>query len=633
MSKFVGFQTGRRAPVQGKMRSFIRSRRMCEWDDFSDREAFARGRLVDATGAALLPPFLLLAEPGFTSAEQRACSEAWMRQRLVTASAEREKLDFSFSPPRRREDRGRKIRIGYLSNDFHDHATALLLIETLEAHDHSRFEVSAYSYGADDGGAMRPRLLRAFDRFVDICLLSDFEAAQAIHDDAIDILIDLKGFTQNSRTSILALRPAPVQVNFLGYPGTLGPGLCDYILTDGFVTPAHAAKDFSESFAYLPHSYQPNGRDDGVGAPPSRSAAGLPESGFIFCCFNQAFKFSPGDFDIWCRLLRETPHSVLWLLASREAEGNLRNEALSRGVDPGRLVFAPHMAQHDHLDRLQLADLVLDTSPYGAHTTASDALSVGVPLVTRPGATFSSRVAGSLLLAVGLPELIVEDEADYFNLAFALASDPARLAALREKLMRNSKPRPCSTRRPIRWPWNPSTARCGNAFEAARSSRRAEFHASSLTIAREWACPPNVQWRFHRARVKIRDKQPRGNTMVRKIIIAAASAAVLALSPAAFAQQPEKVASGAEAKEMLQNAVAAVALDDQKAIDMFNRGEGGFLYATAIMCFAPMSGMGNSSPRATQRQKLARPGRKKPEGCGRQGVWSGNLRCRPEAGR
>jgi predicted O-linked N-acetylglucosamine transferase (SPINDLY family) len=410
---------------------------MCEWDDFSDREAFARGRLVDATGAALLPPFLLLAEPGFTSGDQRACSEAWMRLRLETAAAERERLDFSF-----RREGGEKIRLGYLSNDFHDHATALLLIETLEAHDHSMFEVSAYSYGADDGGAMRPRLLRAFDRFVDISLLSDSEAALAIHGDAIDILIDLKGFTQNSRTSILALRPAPVQVNFLGYPGTLGPGLCDYILTDGFVTPAHATDDFSESFAHLPHSYQPNGGAAEAGAPPSRAAAGLPESGFVFCCFNQAFKFSPGDFDIWCRLLRATPHSVLWLLASREAEGNLRNEALSRGVDPGRLVFAPHMAQQDHLDRLQLGDLVLDTSPYGAHTTASDALSVGVPLVTRPGATFSSRVAGSLLLAVGLPELMVEDEVDYYNLAFALASDPARLGGLREKLRRNRKAAP-----------------------------------------------------------------------------------------------------------------------------------------------------------------------------------------------
>lgn len=404
---------------------------MCEWDDFGERQGFARAAMADPDGAPM-PPFLLLSEPGLTAADQRACSEIWMRKRIAAAAPDRDRLAFSFgaAPPE-------KIRLGYLSNDFQDHATALLLVEMLEAQDRSRFELHAYSYGADDGKAMRPRLQRAFDRFTDIGPLSDEAAARAIHADGVHILIDLKGFTQRTRTSILALRPAPLQVNYLGYPGTLGADLCDYIVTDAFVTPRASAADYAESFAFLPHSYQPRGHAGAIRRAPRRVDAGLPETGFVFCCFNQAFKFTPAVFDVWCRLLLEVPGSVLWLLAAREAEGNLRNEARLRGVDGRRLIFAPDMAQAEHLERLQLADLVLDTAPYGAHTTASDALWAGTPMVTRPGATFASRVAGSLLHAVGLPELIVEDAEDYFELASALALDPARLAGLRRKLADN----------------------------------------------------------------------------------------------------------------------------------------------------------------------------------------------------
>jgi predicted O-linked N-acetylglucosamine transferase (SPINDLY family) len=413
------------------MRSFVRTRRMCEWENFAARLAFAREKSSDADGE-LMPPFHLLSEPGVTAAEQRACSENWMRKRIAAVAPERERLNFRFS-----DTPFTKIRLGYLSNDFHDHATALLLVEMLEAHDRSLFELYAYSYGKDDGREMRPRLRRAFDRFSDIGSLSDIEAAQKIHADGVHILIDLKGFTQATRTSILALRPAPLQVNYLGYPGTLGDGLCDYIVTDSFVTPRASAVDYAESHAFLPHSYQPRGRHGPIGLTPTRAEVGLPERGFVFCCFNQAFKFTPAVFDVWCRLLDAVPDSVLWLLASPEAEGNLRNEARNRGIDGARLIFAPDLAQAEHLGRLQLADLVLDTAPYGAHTTASDALWAGTPVVTRPGATFPSRVAGSLLHAVGLPELIVEDEENYFNLAFALATQPARLAALRAKLAAN----------------------------------------------------------------------------------------------------------------------------------------------------------------------------------------------------
>ncbi|MGA8170781.1 MAG: UDP-N-acetylglucosamine-peptide N-acetylglucosaminyltransferase [Methylocystis sp.] len=409
---------------------------MCEWDEFEAREAFVRARLADPDGE-LLPPFLLLSEPGVTAGEQRACSDLWMRKRLAAATPDRDLLAF-----RHAAAAPKKIRLGYLSNDFHDHATALLLVEVLEAQDRGLFELYAYSYGADDGKAMRPRLRRAFDHFRDIGRLSDVEAARAIHADGVHILIDLKGFTRQTRTSILALRPAPLQVNYLGYPGTLGVDLCDYIVTDAFVTPRASAADFAESFAYLPHCYQPRGRLGAIGLAPSRAEVGLPEEGFVYCCFNQAFKFTPAVFDVWCRLLDAVPGSVLWLLAAREAEGNLRNEARQRGVDGRRLVFAPDVTQARHLGRLQLADLVLDTAPYGAHTTASDALWAGTLLVTRPGATFPSRVAGSLLHAAGLPELIVEDSEDYFDLALALATDPARYAALRRKLADNSASAP-----------------------------------------------------------------------------------------------------------------------------------------------------------------------------------------------
>ena len=404
---------------------------MCEWDDFRNREASVRNRLLDQRHEPI-PPFFLLAEPGITSREQRACSEIWMQKRLATAAAERERLAFRFPP-----GDSERIKLGYLSNDFQDHATALLLVETLEAHDRSRFEIHAYSYGKDDGKGMRRRLTRAFDQFHDIASSSDAEAAREINEDGIHILIDLKGFTQNTRTSILALRPAPLQVNYLGYPGTLGAGLCDYIISDSFVTPESAAANFAEAFALLPHCYQPHGRKALLGPIPKRVSAGLPEEGFVFCCFNQAFKFTPDIFDVWCRLLDAVPGSVLWLLSSGLAEGNLRNEALKRGICGSRLIFAPDLPQTQHLGRLQLADLVLDTTPYGAHTTASDALWAGVPIVTRPGETFASRVAGSLLSAIKLPELIVDREDEYFDLALALASNPGSLEKLRRKLAFN----------------------------------------------------------------------------------------------------------------------------------------------------------------------------------------------------
>lgn len=413
------------------MKIRLESRDMCEWSGLADlRDRFRAQLARKETGA--VSPFLMLSMSGVSAAEQRECSELWMKDRQAACASDRATLDFGFDAKPRA-----KLRIAYLSCDFQEHATALLLVEMLEAHDRSRFELFAYSYGADDGKGMRPRLEETFDHFTDIEALSNIEAARAIHADGIDILIDLKGYTQHTRTAILMLGPAPVQVNYLGYPGTLGSDICDYIITDPFLTPAWSAADYSENFAYLPHSYQPHGRKAKIGKAPTRAEVGLPETGFVFCCFNQAYKITPQIFDIWCHLLLMVPDSVLWLLHNKKAEGNLKNEALRRGITGDRLVFAEDLPQVEHLGRLQLADLVLDTLPYNAHTTASDALWAGVPLVTCPGETFPSRVAGSLLHAIGLGELIATDLDGYFELAYVLASEPDRLARIKAELAAN----------------------------------------------------------------------------------------------------------------------------------------------------------------------------------------------------
>jgi len=336
-----------------------------------------------------------------------------------------------------------RIRLGYLSNDLHQHATAFLVAELFERHDRGRFEVVLYSYGIDDGSDMRRRLQRAADRFVDVAQQSDREIAERIRADGIDVLIDLKGYTRQARSAVLAYRPAPVQVNFLGYPGTMGPGLADYLIGDPIVTPLDHAADYSEKLALMPHSYQPNDRQRRIGPQPSRVDCGLPEQGVVFCSFNNAYKITPEVFAIWCRLLNAVPGSVLWLLeCTAQARDNLLRAAQAVGVDAARIVFAKPLPLADHLGRLQNADLVLDTLPYNAHTTASDALWAGVPIVTCPGETFASRVAASLCHAAGLVETVVGSLAEYEALALRLARDPDRLRALRERLRADSKDAP-----------------------------------------------------------------------------------------------------------------------------------------------------------------------------------------------
>lgn len=421
--------------VSQHIRHYARARAWCEWSDFHTWPDRVRADMADPAAAAW-PPFLLLGMPGIDAGAQRVCASRWLSARLSALRTGPEAppaVQCAPGTPQAPPGKAR-LRVGYLSGDFQQHATAMLMVEMLEAHDRDRVELYAYSHAEDDGKGMRQRLMAVFDVFRDIHTWDDTRAAQQMRDDSLDILVDLKGYTRGSRTLLLAHRPAPIQVSFLGYPGTLGQDFVDYLISDRFVTPLTAAGDYQEALACMPHSYQPRGRVSHLRQPvPTRHAAGLPARGFVFACFNQAWKLTPAVFDAWCELLRSVPDSVLWLLDDPQASGNLRNEALARGVSPHRLIFAPDLSQAEHLARLPLMDLMLDTWPYNAHTTASDALSAGVPLVTLTGDTFASRVAGGLLQAAGLSALITYSTGDYVALARALALDPGRLQTLRRE--------------------------------------------------------------------------------------------------------------------------------------------------------------------------------------------------------
>jgi predicted O-linked N-acetylglucosamine transferase (SPINDLY family) len=370
-------------------------------------------------------PFLVLTLES-TPADQLAAARHWTAANFGSCTP---------LPARAPHGRGR-IRVGYVSADFRRHATAYLATGIFEHHHRERFEIVGYSINAAEESDERRRLERAFDRFVDINPMSHDAAARLIHADEIDILIDLKGYTGQARTEIFAHRPAPIQVNYLGYPGTMGAAFMDYILVDPFIVPDAAAPDFSEKLVQLPVSYQPNMRRPIAETAGTRKDHGLPDGAFVFCSFNQAYKITPQVFDIWMRLLANVPGSVLWLLdCSRFSTANLRREAAARGIDPARLVFAPVMNSPEHLARHRHADLFLDTLPVCAHTTASDALWAGLPLVSCIGQTFITRVSGSLLTAVGLPELLTQDLEAYEALALHLARNPGALAGIRARLM------------------------------------------------------------------------------------------------------------------------------------------------------------------------------------------------------
>ena len=339
-------------------------------------------------------------------------------------------------PPRRAQAHDGPLRIAYLSADFQQHATAQLMVQMLEAHDRTRFEVTLVSAGADDGSAMRRRLRAACHRFEDVHGRSHDEMARRIRALGIDILVDVKGATDGTLLPVLAARPAPLQLNWLAFPGTSGARFIDYIVGDPIVTPLAHAAHFSEKIAQLPHCYQPNDARRARPAPVSRTEAGLPEGAAVLCAFHQSYKISPPVFDAWCELLRRVPDAVLWLLEwNTNVRDSLLAAAAARGIGADRLRFAPLLPLEQHLARLACADVFLDAWPCNAHTTAGEALWMGVPVVTLRGASFAQRVAASLLHQVGLDELACADVAGYLDAAAALAAEAPRRAALREQLL------------------------------------------------------------------------------------------------------------------------------------------------------------------------------------------------------
>jgi len=338
-----------------------------------------------------------------------------------------------------KRDPTEKIRIGYYSADFHEHATTHLIAEMLERHDHEKFEFYGFSFGPNSSDNMRQRVAAAFDRFIDVKGQSDREVADLSAEIGIDIAVDLKGFTGDSRLGLFAERCAPIQASYLGYPGTVGAEFIDYIIADKILIPPEHQANFSEKVVYLPPSYQANDSTRKISERAyTRQELSLPEIGFVFCSFNNTFKIFPETFDSWMRILRAVDGSVLWLLEDNaSAAKNLRKEAEARGVDSARLVFGQRLLPAEHLARQRCADLFLDTTPCCAHTTASDALWAGLPVLTPAGKTFAGRVAASLLHALELPELVTSTPEAYEAKAIALATEPDQLRALRAKLEKN----------------------------------------------------------------------------------------------------------------------------------------------------------------------------------------------------
>jgi len=330
-------------------------------------------------------------------------------------------------------------RIAYVSADFREHAVTFLIAGLIEAHNKESFDVFGISLRPEEASETGQRITHAFKQFIDVSTMTDQEAAQLIRELEVDIVVDLAGFTEQSRTGILAQRPAPIQVNYLGFPGTMGAPYIDYIIADRIVVPVQQQQFYSEKIVYLPDSFQANDRKRLVGAPaPPRSQLQLPDDAFVFCCFNNNYKFTPDIFDSWMRILKRAGGSVLWLVAESEAvEKNLRKEAAARGIDAARLIYAPRVSYADHLARLSAANLFLDTAPFNAGATASDALWAGLPVLTRAGEAFASRMAASLLNAVGLPELVTETPQAYEDAAVELATSPEKAAAIRDRLGRN----------------------------------------------------------------------------------------------------------------------------------------------------------------------------------------------------
>jgi protein O-GlcNAc transferase len=398
--------------------------KICDWGNVERDIAVLAAKLERGEKAS--PPFPVLALTDSLSLQRNAAA-AWANDKSP--------LNVSLRPLPK-SDRPGKIRVGYYSADFFNHATAYLMAGLFERHDRERFEFYGFSFGPDIKDEMRARIAAAFDKFIDVRTQSDKDVAVLSRSLGIDIAVDLKGFTQDERAGIFAHRAAPIQASYIGYPGTMAVSYMDYIVGDPTVIPEHHREHYTEKVVYLPHTYQVNDTRRKIADRIfARAELGLPDEGFVFCCFNNTYKIMPETFGIWMRILKRVKGSVLWLLEDNAvATGNLRQEAQRRGVDPNRVIFAPRMSPPEHLARHRAADLFLDTLPYNAHTTASDALWAGLPVLTCMGEAFAARVAASLLTAVGLPEMITSKAEDYEALAVALANDPARLGDIKKKL-------------------------------------------------------------------------------------------------------------------------------------------------------------------------------------------------------
>lgn len=405
---------------------------VCDWDEAARLAKHAEAALLGndlSVGPAY--PLYYFGNPAY----QLAAARAWLRDNRPPVPA---------PLPVRTVGAPSKLRIAYLSSDFRFHPVATAVVELLERHDRTRFEILGVSFGTDDASETRSRIVRAFDRFHDVAAESDRAIAELLHRLEVHIAVDLNGLTRGWRPGLLAHRPAPIQVVYLGYPGTTGADFLDYILADSTVLPLDQQAFFSEKILHLPDCYHPNDTTRSLAETPARSEAGLPETGFVFCCFNQSHKISAASFDVWMRLLARIDGSVLWLSHMNDgAMDNLRRAAAARGIDPGRVIFAPRLDRiEDHLARHRQADLFLDTLPYNAHSTAIDALWAGLPVVTCTGAAFAGRVGASLLKAVGLPELVTHNLEDYEALAASLASDASLLRAIRRRLEENRRSHP-----------------------------------------------------------------------------------------------------------------------------------------------------------------------------------------------
>lgn len=402
----------------------------CDWQGF---EALSQ-RVIDGVRAGRRSSKSLgLMALSDSAEDHQRCARLFAQQRYPAAAAP------LWTGERYRHDR---IRVAYVSPDLREHPVGHLMAGIFERHDKARFETTGLSLGVDDGSRLRERMTRAFDQFIDARQMTAVQIAALLREREIDIVVDLAGYTADSRSEIFTWRPAPVQVNFLGYPGTMGLGCMDYILADRHVIPPEHWRFYDEQVVYLPDAYLPPASNLQIAeTTPSRADCGLPPTGVVFCSFNHDYKILPAVFAVWMRLLLQVPGSVLWLMSrSERSQRNLRASAQAAGIDPDRLVFAQRVPRvEDHLARYRVADLFLDTHPYNAHSTAADALLAGLPVLTCSGQSFPSRVAGSLLQAAGLPELVTHTVADYEQLALALARDPDRLAALKARLMERQR--------------------------------------------------------------------------------------------------------------------------------------------------------------------------------------------------